>query len=181
MRLMVLLSLGLCCIVPAFADSLLYTFATIPLDGEISGNLGDTIGWGYEIDNLDPNNWLVATNLDAGSFTGASAASVFDFPILAPGEDLVVPFDPIAGNGLYEVVWDAGTAPGGSNQGVFTLSADWYDGDPTAGGNYIESAPDQLQSYTVTLDSSSAPEPASAALFLLGLASLWASRRRVGD
>ena len=177
MRSIAFLLFGLGCIVPASADSLDYTFATIPLNGEISGNIGDTIGWGYEIDNLDPNNWLVATNLDAGSFSGATATSVFDFPILAPGEDLVVPFDPIAGIGLYEVVWDAGTAPGSSNQGIFTLSADWYDGDPTAGGNYIESAPDQLQSYTVTLGSP-VPEPASAGLCLLGLAGLWASFRR---
>ncbi|HEY3825571.1 MAG TPA: hypothetical protein VGL82_13490 [Bryobacteraceae bacterium] len=177
-RRTLLFFVGLCCFgAAAPAQNLTYTFATIPADGQISGNVGDTIGWGYEIDNLDPADWLGATDLNAGSFDGAVATSVFDFPILAPGEDLLVPFDPVGGSGLYEVVWNSGTAPGSTNQGVFTLSAEWYDGDPNAGGNDLGSAIDQLQSYKVTLSSSSTPEPSGAELLLLGLAGLWSSRR----
>lgn len=171
MRLLSFLLLGVLWLAPASAQTFSWTFATIPADGVVSGNAGDSLGWGYQITNNDPNNWLVTANLNPDSFSSATTTSLFDFPILAPLQTVTAAFDPVAETGLFEAVWDGGTAPGSTNMGDFTLSADWYDNDPTTIGAFIMNATDQLQSYAMTLES--APEPPASVLLALGLAGLW--------
>ena len=71
------------------------------------------------------------------------------------------------------------SAPGGSvDSGNFVLSAQWYDGDPFNGGNYIADAPDTNAAYSATVIGSGAtsvPEPGSIFLIItgLGLIGVW--------
>jgi hypothetical protein len=71
----------------ASADTMTYTFSTDPPSGNIQGTAGSTIGWGYSIMNKDLTDWLVTTTLASDPFgNGIPNASLFDFPIVAPGD-----------------------------------------------------------------------------------------------
>ena len=150
---------------------------TIPLSGAISGVEGETVGWGYAIINDDPVNWLVATGVSADPFvSGIPDGSVFDFPSVAPGTTVALPFNLTAFLGLYAFSFDPGTPAGTSNLGTFVVSAEWWDGDPTAGGSFISAAPDLSAYYSVTL--ASVPEPGALGLLaLVGAARVVQSRR----
>jgi hypothetical protein len=154
----------------AYADSLTFTFETLPADGAISGAPGLTIGWGYTITNLDQTNWLETTALNADLFQQATPnASLFDLPIIAPGATVTGSYTPGL-SGLYELTWDV-TAPGGFvNSGSFILSGDWYDGDPLSGGAFIGSAIDQSTPYSATVSPGLAPVPEPSTSLLLALA-----------
>ena len=155
---------------PAIATPLTYSFETIPTNGIVAGAPGDVLGWGYQIENKDPVNWLVVTGLTAGSFLhGTPDASVFDFPILAPGLALSVPFDANAGTGLYKLTWDANAPLGFTNTGAFTIAAEWWSDDPFLGGAFIQTADIEVQSYSVAVsNTTSVPEPATVVLTGLG-------------
>ncbi len=137
-----------------------WTFSTIPASGDISGPAGSTIGWGYTITNLDTTNWLVLGGLSADAFLNGTPNSLFDYPIVAPSSTVTVTYDGV--NGLYELTWDLGAPDGFVNSGTFIASADWYDGDPFGGGNFVAAAPDRSALYSATV----VPEP--SALFLVG-------------
>lgn len=147
-----------------------WSFNLLPAGGNVSGPAGSTVGWGYEITNSDTDNWLSVWGLSADLFLNGSPMSLFDFPSLAPGASVTVPYDEVSGLGLYQLTWDI-TAPNGfANSGTFILSADWYDGDPLGGGSWNGTAPDQNAAYTATVTSAAVPEPATWLLLVSGLA-----------
>lgn len=75
---------------PAMAANI-YTFSVSPAE-DVSGPAGLTLtGWGYTIHNESTTNWLVTTNLSAGTFLHATPHLLFDFPDLAPGGTADVP------------------------------------------------------------------------------------------
>ena len=152
-------------------------FSLLPPDGAISGEPGSTIGWGYRIAN-PTTLWLEVFDLNADPFVHATAdAGPFDFPILPPSttfscrENLAA--DSLAG--LFQMTWDLTAPVGFTNSGVFTLSANFWDGDPLAGGN-LQSAPDQFAAYTATV--TPVPEPGTLVLAATGLALTGFMRRR---
>ena len=157
----------------AWAD---LTFETLPSSGKIAGPAGSTIGWGYSIADTSSSDWFVATGLDAGVFADATPnASIFDFPILSPGETLNVAYDPVHGLGLYEQTWKLTAPVGFVNSGNFTLSADEYNGDPLAGGTFLSSV--RLTTpYSATV--SAVPEPSTLLLLATGSALLGLRKRR---
>ena len=163
----------------------IYDFGIIPGDGNISGAPGATIGWGYSITNDSATDWLLATNLDADSFAYGTPTLLFDFPEVAPGATVTESFDPIGGTGLYEDVLNASAPPGSVDSGNFVLSAQWYEGDPFNGGNFISDAIDSSAAYTatVTVEVSGVPEPSSKWLFLTAIVAIGfgkaVQRRRV--
>jgi hypothetical protein len=164
-----LVGLVLICGFPSlYADPYTYTFKLIPESGAIEGAPGSTIGWGYEITNNDTTSWLATTGLEADAFARATPnSSLFDFPVVEPGQTLSVPYD--GNNGLYELTWDA-NAPGGFiNSGIFTLRVEWYD-NPDLNGLPLQSAEDQVgYSAKVTGSQVPVPEPASILLMASGL------------
>lgn len=137
-----------------------------------AGAPGATVGWGYTITNFDSVNWLSLTGLSVDPFIHGTPQLLFDYPAIAPGSSLSVSYDGI--NGLYQFTWDSNAPLGFTNSGQFTLSADWYNGDPFAGGSFIDVAPERSASYTATV----VPLPAAWVLLTSGLAGLALSRRR---
>jgi hypothetical protein len=112
--------------------------------------------------------------LNTDSFSDGTPNLLFDFPEVAPGATVTEAFDPVNGIGIYELQWDPSAPVGFVNSGDFTLSGQWYDGDPFNGGNYVADATDTLLPYsaTVTGSVSSVPEPLSCLLLASGIVAI---------
>jgi hypothetical protein len=160
-----------------FADSLLsavqampaeiYDFRVLPEGGAIAGAPGSTIGWGYSIHNESTSLWLVTTGLDLGVFHHGTPNFLFDFPAVAPGDSVTVPFDQAGATGLAGLTWGSSAPPGFTNSGTFALTAQWSSGNPIGSGHFQFAAPDSDQPYSATV----VPEPATVTLIALPL--LW--------
>jgi hypothetical protein len=155
-----------------------YSFNLIPPSGNISGPPGSTVGWGYSLDNESGTDWLVTSDLQAGSFLDGSPNPLFDFPDLGPGESETVPFDPVAGAGLFELTWDGSAAVGFTNVGTFELDAQWWSGDPLNGGTFIADALATDINYSAVV-TSPVPEPSSSIPFVIVLGTIGLLKRRV--
>jgi hypothetical protein len=165
----------------SFAAPMTYTFSTDPSSGSIQGTPGSTIGWGYSITNNDSTDWLVTVNLTSNPFAdGVPDASIFDFPIIAPGATAFLPYDPIVGTGLFALTWSSSAPIGFTNSGVFTLNAEWWTGDPFAGGTFIQDAVEETATYLATVSRPNAvPEPNGFLLLATALLALLIVHKRV--
>ena len=152
--------------VPALAADI-YTFNLIPADGNIAGAPGSTIGWGYSIENQSTSLWLVTSGLDGGAFQHGIPSSIFDFPDVAPGQTVTVPFDATTSAGLYQLIWDASAPAGFVNSGRFLLDAQWWDAAPQNGGNLVSTPPTATQFYTAAV--TGVPEPATIGVVAVSL------------
>src|SRR5690349_15623742 len=165
--------------IPAMAADM-YTF-TVPAGENVSAPGGlNVTGWGYSIHNESSSLWLVTTDLSAGTFQHATPTTplIFDFPDLAPGATVTVPYDPVTQAGLYQIVWDTNAPTGFVNSGTFGLSAQWWNGDPLNGGSLVSQAPTENAPYSATL--TSVPEPATIGLIGFVLCAVPIVRRRLG-
>jgi hypothetical protein len=172
--LLSMLSLG------AHALPFTFTFATGPVGGAVSGLPGQTVGWGYQLVNTDTSNWFVPTTLNASSLSiGSPDASYFDFPILAPGASANAAFDALLHAGLYGLQIFPFALAGQSDSGLFTLSGEWWSGDPLAGGTFLQAADGVQAAFLVTVAAEALPLPGSLPLLVLGMVLLlWRQRRR---
>ncbi|CAN7692860.1 hypothetical protein [Duganella sp. LjRoot269] len=157
-----------------------FTFAAQPAGGSISGLPGETVGWGYELVNTDTLNWFVPTQLSASSFSiGSPDASYFDFPILVPGAAATVAFDAALHTGLYGVQIFPFALPGQIDSGSFSLSGEWWSGDPLSGGTFLQAADVVVSPFSLEVAGITAvPLPGSLPLLALGLVLLWVCQRR---
>lgn len=175
-RALALAAVAFCLAPSLWADSI--TFALLPSDGNVSGPSGSLVGWGYSLTNDSSADWFLATNLNSDSFSNGTPTLLFDFPEVAPGATVTEPFDPVNGIGIYELQWDPSAPVGFVNSGDFTLSGQWYDGDPFNGGNYIADATDTALPYSATVSgaSSATPEPSSLVLLMCAVGAILAFR-----
>ena len=180
MRNFIGLTIGLGLAASAWATPDTVTFDTTPSGGTLPvSNGGQTVGWGYTIQNLSTAYWYMATGLTSSSFTYATAnpnGAIFDYPILAPSAPAVtVPYQySVTGStGLFEIKWNTGLQYNTHETGFFTLSGDFYNGNPLASGTYVGAAPD-----VSTLYDASAPEPLSLLLFVTGFGVALLARKR---
>jgi hypothetical protein len=163
--------------VPAIAADI-HTFNLLPA-GSIAGPAGSTIGWGYSIENQSSSLWLVTSGLDNGVFQHGTPGLIFDFPDVAPGETVTVPFSNATSAGLYELTWDASAPLGFVNHGSFVLQAEWWNGDPLGGGSFVSSASYVSQFYSATV--APVPEPTTAGLVAFSILLLLVIRWRFGS
>jgi hypothetical protein len=166
--------------IPAMATDI-YTF-TVPAAENVSGPAGLTLtGWGYSIHNESSSLWLVTTGLSSGTFLHATPKLLFDFPDIAPGATVTVPYNPVTPAGLFEILWDTNAPSGSVNSGTFDLSAEWWNGDPLNGGTLVSIAPGSSQPYSASLTTT--PEPATislAGLVLVAFSGMTYFRSRSG-
>lgn len=143
----------------------LYTFTVLgPETVSGPGGSGSATGWGYSIQNQSSSDWIVTTGLTAGAVFHATPQLLFDFPAVAPGATTTVLYNPLPpANGLYELVWDASAPVGFVNSGSFTLEAQWWNGDPLAGGAFLAGAPTISEPYSTA----TTPEPAATGMLAL--------------
>lgn len=164
------LALGQPCVV---ADS--FSFGLLPADGNVLGAPGSTVGWGYTIKNDSRDDWLITTGLQSDTFYFGTPLPIFDFPDLAPGQSISVPFDAIHSTGLFELTWDRNAPIGYTNFGYFTLNSQWWTGPPTDGGVFIRNARDASAGYSATV--SGVPEAAGIFLVALGIVGIFCASR----
>lgn len=165
----------------AVADSLTFSFGTLPATGAVAGPAGSTVGWGYTITNNSLTDWLVPTALNEGVFLNLDPTVVpnpdvlFDFPVVAPGQTVTLAYTPNTA-GLFQITW-ASTAPQGFvNSGLFVLSADFYNANPLVNPSAVDlgHAPNVSAPYSATV----VPEPATLLLLSAGLCALQFLRKR---
>ncbi|MTV36040.1 hypothetical protein [Duganella radicis] len=176
-----LLQVLMAMLMPLTAHALPFTFtlSAVPAAGVVNGLPGQTVGWGYQLVNTDTSNWFVPTQLNATSFSlGSPDASYFDFPILAPGATANAVFDQILHTGLYGVQIFPFALPGQMDSGFFTLSGEWWSGDPLAGGIFLQTAAGVQVAATLEVGIAALPEPGSLLLLAPGVALLLARQRR---
>ena len=159
-----LLAIVLSLIPCAAAD--LYTFTALG-PTQVESLAGSVTAWGYSIANQSSSLWLVTTDLNAGTFQYATPTTLFDFPDIAPGTTATVLYNPLSSAGLFQILWDPATPAGFVNSGSFNLGAQWWNGDPLAGGAFVSQAPGANQPYSVSLTAT--PEPAGSLLMVIGL------------
>lgn len=76
---------------------------------------------------------MVTTGLSAGTFLFATPQPLFDFPDLAWGER-ELSLRSADASGAYQISWSPNAPAHFVNSGRFTLTAEWWNGHPMAGG-----------------------------------------------
>lgn len=143
-----------------------WRFDLLPAGGNVSGPAGSTVGWGYTITNLDSDYYLELTSISADLFLNGDPLELFDFPTVAPGASVSVPFDGI--NGLYQLTWYPAAPVGFVNSGTFILSADWWEFIDNA-LIFVETASDKSAEYSATVSPAAVPEPSTWLLLVSAL------------
>lgn len=162
----------------ASATPFVFTFAAVPA-GAVTGNPGDTVGWGYQLVNTDTLNWFVPTQLNASSFSiGSPDASYFDFPVLAPGATVAAAFNAATHTGLYGLQIFPFALPAMHDSGSFSISGEWWNGDPLAGGTFLQVSDVLLAPLSVAVAGTGVPAPGSLSLLVAGLSLMWLVQRR---
>jgi len=98
-------------------------------------------------------------------FTYATATlNPFDYPVLAPGMTLSVPYNGTAG--LADLTWDTTAPIGFTDSGTFTATGYFYNNDPFNGGVPVGNGEDSTSAYSATV---LVPESGTLGLLLAGL------------
>lgn len=172
----------------ALADPI--TLALTP-SGTVSGMPGDTVGWGYSIDNGSGDYLVVANSYfcepgeDPTLFNcspGLGASTYQDFiaqnfannsTVINPGDTLGQSFDASSSSGVGEYMIDPSATPGQSDTGSIIVVYDLYDANPFIGpadqvGGDMEISASAEVDVTGT-GTSPVPEPATRGLVVAGL------------
>lgn len=160
------------------ADGDSFAFSTDPSSGAVSGAAGTTVGWGYSITNASSSDWLVIIDVNTTSdfSNGTADSSIFDFPIIAPGQTDSQVFSNSDGTGLYELAWNSSAPVGASNSGQFDVTGLFCNDaslDVCSGTTL-----DEFASYQAIVTAT--PEPPSTLLLAAGIMIVLLGRAVVG-
>ncbi len=171
----------------AFADSI--TLTLTPSSGTVSGLPGDTVGWGFSLDN-DTGDYLSVANsyfcagTEDPAYTTCSpslgASTYTDFiasngTFLDPDTSTGQSFDAATQSGVGEYTIDGSASAGQSDTGSIVVLYDLYDADFNQIGGTMELfAPAEVE---VTGATSAVPEPRLPILLGFGLAALIAASK----
>jgi len=162
------------------------TFTLVPAGGIISGASGGVVGWGYDITNNDPANWLV---LDDSAATGSLLSGTFgtyvdyigaNFIVINPSSSTgTVLFNKgTSGTGAFDI--DAFVPPNTVIPGSIALDYTLFSqnpNSPTFDPNSFVSDGTVFATAQLDVNASSVPEPGSMWLTVVGLLPLaWAVR-----
>ena len=171
---------------------------TLTPSGTVSGSPGDTVGWGYSIDNgssdylLVSNSYFCAGTEDPTFTTCApslGASTYQDFIAnngteIAPGVTSAQSFDASTNSGVGEYGIDPSATTGQSDIGSIVITYDLFTADPFGpncnfcqdGGDMELTAAAEVQ---VTGPSSAVPEPGTLAFLGFTFAALVVRRARL--
>ena len=171
-------------------------FTLNPVDGVVSGNPGDTVGWGFTlttgstwvaIDSVSIENETSPVSGTNGGFTSyMDVLGGLSDGVTPPNSNWTLPFatgSPGQGVGAYAI--DAGTPAGASDSGDFVIFYDEFSDNPnTCGSCFLDTqqifdSNGDPPAFTINVatQSSNVPEPASAWLALMTISAVgWARR-----
>jgi hypothetical protein len=169
------------------------TLTLNPSDGTISGQPGQTVGWGFTIQNSA--DYVVVSEADYDAVTSigtfADFISTFNFIVVGPptansptdSTSATQVFDPVADTGVGSFQINGGATAGQSAAGNINVHYDLFSvspNDPSFDPDTDLVASDQVMSAFAQVNVMAVPEPTSllplgAGLMLLGN---WLRRRR---
>jgi hypothetical protein len=165
-------------------------FVLVPSGGTISGNSGGIVGWGYDVTNNDPANWLV---LDDSFATGSLASGTFGtymdyiastFIVIDPSQSggTVLFSQGTSGTGEFDI--DAVVPPNMVIPGSIGLDYSLFSEDPnspTFDPSSLVTNGTVFATAQVNVNTTAVPEPGSlwfAVAWLLPFAWVVRQRRR---
>jgi hypothetical protein len=167
------------------------TLTLVPGSGTISGNSGGVVGWGYDITNNDPANWLilndsfVTSSLASGTFGTYVDYIASNFIVIDPSSSTgTVPFSQgTSGTGEFDI--DAFVPPNTIIPGQIGVDYSVFSEDPNSPTFDPDSFVTDGTVYAtaqvnVNVSSTTVPEPKSAiplATALLALAFVAGKRK----
>jgi hypothetical protein len=148
-----------------------------PAGGVISGNPGDTVGWGFNFNNDTDYAVLSFSDFAPASPWGSySDFIVLNFVVVAPQSNYTAAFDGNAGLGTGGFSILASTPLGTQIDAAITLFYDLYTADPSdpnAGAQIVSLSNSTVMNVTVavgpTAAAAGAPEPATIGMALGGV------------
>jgi hypothetical protein len=142
------------------ASAQAFTLTVIAASGAVSAPPGGTAGWGYQVSNPSSSQWLVVTGISAsGISNGTPDSSFFDFPIVPPLGTATKTFSTSTHTGLYGITWNPSAPVGFAISGQFSVSAEWWSGDPLLSGSFIADAVSQISDYAAAVSGASSSIP----------------------
>jgi hypothetical protein len=165
-------------LVAASSACLANSLTLIPSSGLIDGPPGQTVGWGYTLENTT-GSWLVPLGLSINSPAQGTVVDIFDYPTVAPDSTVTLDylyFSPGgAGNsvGLMEYTIPLSLSPGATESGSVVLQYQLFDSNPDTNPAAMPiGAPSSLPSLAYEVDvsaASSVPEPSYTVLLVIAL------------
>ncbi len=148
-----------------------------PTSGDITGGPGDTVGWGFDIQNTSPGIWVSFTQSFLLNETNPSVGTYTDLigpqggPVnfeLGPNTPWDETFDAVAQTGMGSFLIDPAAVIGAVDSGSIRILWDEYTGDPQTCSDCRATEFSTDLPFSVTVDPATAPEPSTAWLALAG-------------
>ena len=167
------------------------TFSLDPVSGNISGNRGDTIGWGFTVSNDTPywlsvsgSGFVMDKDLSWGTYVDFSTNSVPVAPVFYLNPTLLtMPFNLIDVTGAGSFAISPDTPFGDRATGQITFSYDIYYSDPSKGGAQLLPGGDGHGSFSInaTVATTVVPEPSTYLLLAIALVAVGVVRRKMSN
>lgn len=161
------------------------SFSLLPADGTVHGTSGSFVGWGYDITNNNPSDWLVLNDsYVSGSLSTGTYGTYMDylssnFIVIDPSSSTgLVPFIAAAsGTGEFDIA--ASVPPNTLVAGDVNIDYSFFSQNPNSPTfNPVSFVSAGTVSTIAQVDINPVPEPTTILMMAVGLGSLALTRRR---